>query len=192
MKRYTIGDGDAGITATVRLMQSIVFGREGVENPHVRAAALDAVRGVQRGMDEITSVFQWVKNNIEFRGEYAETLQTPLITLQLRAGDCDDHTTLLAAMYESLGFETRFNTVAVGKSNEYSHVFLEVKNRAQGNWLPVDTTVGASYPGWKPGNIRRQKIRASSPAAVRNGGMVKDLFWLGLGLAISKVLLKGR
>lgn len=194
MKRFRIGDGDAGVLATVRMMQSITFGPEGVGNAHVRSAALEAVQGVQRGMDEIHSIFQWVKDNIEFRGEYSETLQTPLVTLQLGAGDCDDHSTLLAAMFESLGFETRFNTISVAEDpqDDFSHVFLEVKVRSTGEWLPVDTTVRSSYPGWKPANARRQKIRASSPAGLRNGQFMQDLFWLGVGLVVSGVVMKKR
>lgn len=190
MQRFRIGDGDAGIDATVKLMQKVVFGHEGVQNPHVRAAALSAVRGMLRGLDEIHAVFEWVKRNIEFRGEHAETIQTPLITLQLGAGDCDDHSTLLAAMYESIGFETRFNTISTREDpdDQFSHVFLEVKTRG-GVWLPVDTTVGSSYPGWMPPNARRQKIRSVRPASMRNGWM-HDLVWLGLGVAVSGFLLK--
>lgn len=186
MQRFTIAGGDAGIAETVRMMQSIVFGREGVGSPQVRGAAISAVRGQQRGIDEIHAVFNWVKDNIEFRGEYAETLQTPVITLQLGAGDCDDHTTLLAAMYESLGFETRFNTVAVGKSNEYSHVFLEVKERVSGQWLPVDTTVGSSYPGWKPDNIRRQRIRSAGARPTGDDDALGKLLLVAVGLALAK------
>lgn len=193
MTPFRIGDGDAGVTATIKKMQSITFGSEGVGNPHVRAAALDAVRGVQRGMDEITSIFEWVKRNIEFRGEYSETLQTPLVTLQLGAGDCDDHTTLLAAMYESLGFETRFNTVSTGGvDDEFSHVFPEVKDKSSDRWLAVDSTVGGSYPGWKSPTIGRQKIRSAAPAAMRGRGILHDLFWLGLGLVASNWVLGKR
>ena len=189
MRRFRIGDGDAGITATIKVMQNVTFGREGVQSPYVRAAALSAVRGMQRGLDEIHAIFEWVKENIEFRGEHAETIQTPLITLQLGAGDCDDHSTLLAAMYESIGFETRFNTMSTREDpdDQFSHVFLEVRTRG-GVWLPVDTTVGSSYPGWHPPNARRQKIRSSRPASSRPG-WVHDLVWLGLGIAASSFLL---
>ncbi len=190
-KKYRIGDGDAGILATIRMMQAVTFGGEGVGNPAVRAAALEAVQGLQRGADEINSVFEWVKDNIEFRGEYAETIQTPYFTLQVRAGDCDDHSTLIAAMLESLGFETRFNTISTGgDADEFSHVFAEVKLRGSEQWIPLDTTVRSSYPGWLPKNISRMKVRSARPAAMRGAGIVHDLLWLGLGLAASTFLLK--
>jgi Transglutaminase-like superfamily len=192
-EKFKIGDGDAGILATVRMMQSVTFGPEGVGNVRVRGAALDAIRGTQRGMDEITSVFQWVKDHIEFRGEYAETIQTPFVTLQLGAGDCDDHSTLLAAMLESIGFETRFNTISTGGNpDEFSHVFAEVKERGTGRWLAIDSTVRSSYPGWRPSNARRMKIRAARPAAMRGIGIGRELLWLGLGLVASSFAIKKR
>ena len=191
MKKFRIGDGDRGITATVRMMQSITFGREGVGSPTVRAAALEAVRGVGRGMDEITSIFRWVKENIEFRGEFAETLQTPQVTLQLGAGDCDDHSTLLAAMFESLGFETRFNTISTARDpdDSFSHVFVEVKQKGTGRWLAVDSTVQTSYPGWKPPNLRRQQVRSSRPAGSAGLGIGTTLLYLGLALVAGKYVM---
>lgn len=180
MKKYRVGDGDAGVLATIKLMQSIVVGPEGVGSPAVRASAIAAVAGTSRGMDEITAVFQWVKDEIEFRGEYSETLQTPLVTLQLGAGDCDDHSTLLAALLQSIGFDTRFNTISTGGENdEFSHVYVEVLEKKTRQWIALDTTVRSSWPGWQPKYFRSQ-VRESNPAAVRNGGgMVGTLLAIG-------------
>jgi hypothetical protein len=192
MKQFRIGDGDAGISATVKLMESITFSREGTGSPWVRSAAIDAIRGVQRGQDEIASVLRWVKDHIEFRGEYAETLQTPQVTLDLGAGDCDDHSTLIAAMLESIGFQTRFVTIATGKDEEFSHVYPEVFMRGLSKWIPLDSTVRSSYPGWQPSNIVRRKVRASRPAAMRGDGIGHDLCWLFLGMVATSWLLKSK
>jgi len=189
--KYKIGDGDVGVYATVRMMQSVTFGAEGVGSPYVRQAALDAVRGLDRGMDEISSIFEYVKNTIEFRGEYAETIQTPQVTLLLGAGDCDDHSTLTAAMLESLGFETRFNTISTGADPDaFTHVYTEVKDKTTRNWLPIDTTVRTSFPGWQPRDIRRTKVRSTRPAIERGG--LGDLFWIGLVLVEMLALLKAK
>jgi transglutaminase-like putative cysteine protease len=151
-----IPDGDAGVRETVRWMKSLVHGNEGVRSWEVRQAALEAVRGVERGQTEIDSVFNWVRDRIEFRGEYGETLQSPRITLLVKAGDCDDQSMLMAAMLQSLGFETRFRTIALTNSaDEFSHVYAEVRDKQTGQWLPVDTTVQTSYPGWQPDDIAR-------------------------------------
>src|SRR5271154_4112178 len=101
----TIPDGDAGIARTIQLMTSLSHGRYGDRAWPVRLAALDAVRGTERGMDEIAAVLDWVKSNIEFRGENGETLQSPVATLEARAGDCDCQSMLAAAMLGWLGYQ---------------------------------------------------------------------------------------
>ncbi len=152
-----ISDGDAGVHQTIGIMKTLVNGPEGVRSPDVREAALEAARGSERGMNEIDSVFGWVKANIEFRGEYGETLQTPKMTLYYGAGDCDDQSTLIAALLNSLGYQTRFQTMALRDSiDDLSHVYVEVYDRQSRQWMPVDTTVARSYPGWEPDDVARR------------------------------------
>ena len=81
MYSETVADGDMGVHQTIASMKTFVNGPDGVRNPDVRQAALDAARGSERGMSEIDAVFSWIKDNIEFRGEWGETLQTPKMTL---------------------------------------------------------------------------------------------------------------
>jgi Transglutaminase-like superfamily len=159
--RVRIGSGDRGISQTIRYMYGAVMGNEGVASAEIRRQALTIVQCVpsrdQQG--EIAAVLQWVKTNIAFRGEYAETVQTPLVTLQLRAGDCDDQSTLMAALLGSLGYKTRFKTVAADPSAPYafSHVYIEVFHRKSGQWISLDSTVQQSYPGWQAPRIFRSK-----------------------------------
>lgn len=159
--RVRIPGGDRGIGQTIRYMYGAVMGNEGVGSPEIRRQAIQIVQGVasrdQQG--EIAAVLQWVKTNIAFRGEYAETVQTPLVTLQLRAGDCDDQATLLAALLSSLGYKTRFRTVAADPSAPwaYSHVFTEVFQRKSGQWISLDSTVPQSVPGWQPPRVFRSQ-----------------------------------
>jgi hypothetical protein len=142
-------------------MYGAVMGNEGVGSAEIRRQALTIVQGVasrdQQG--EIVAVLQWVKSNIAFRGEWAETVQTPLVTLQLRAGDCDDQSTLMAALLGSLGYKTRFKTVAADPSAPYafSHVYIEIFQRKTGQWIALDSTVPQSFPGWQPPQIFRSK-----------------------------------
>src|ERR1700682_3405200 len=85
MRRWKIGHGDGAINKTILHMQALVLGPEGVGHPDVKGAALNAARGAVKNLNEIDYVLEWVKKNIEFRGENAETLQSPVVTLQLRA-----------------------------------------------------------------------------------------------------------
>ncbi|MBZ5522243.1 MAG: transglutaminase-like domain-containing protein [Acidobacteriia bacterium] len=179
-----IPGGDRGIAQTIRYMYGAVMGNEGVRSAEIRRQALAIVQPIasrdQQG--EIATLLQWVKNNIKFRGEYAETIQTPLVTLQLRAGDCDDQAALLAALLGSLGYQTRFRTVAADPSAPwaYSHVFTEVFHRKSNSWVPLDPTVPQSYAGWVPPRVFRSQTwrtmgndggsTASSDAASTSSG----------------------
>ena len=159
MKKWTIGHGDRAIRKTILHMQALVAGPEGVGHPEIRVAALEAVRGSVKNLNEIDYVLDWVKKNVEFRGENAETLQSPVVTLQLGAGDCDDHSTLSAALLRSLGYNVRFKTVATSVSDpsQFSHVYVLVQDKRTAEWKALDSTVPRSFAGWEPPMVFRQQ-----------------------------------
>jgi transglutaminase-like putative cysteine protease len=149
------------VSATIAEMKGLLHTAQGIRSLTVRAAVADAVRGVERGQPEIDAVFYWIKHNIEFRGEYRETLQSPEATINLGMGDCDDQSTLAAAMLNSLGYETRFKTVALRDSpDDLSHVYLEVWDKRGARWIPLDPTVEEAYPGWEPDGVARAEVYA--------------------------------
>jgi transglutaminase-like putative cysteine protease len=151
-------------------MEALMRGSTGVMSFVVRKAALDAVQGVERGQPEIDSVFNWVKDHIEFRGESGEYLQSPEATIRLGAGDCDDQSTLVATLLRSLGYQVDFRTVAMrGSEEEYSHVYAVVQDKGTGQWIPVDTTVERAYPGWEPDQIAREQTYGAANPANSNG-----------------------
>jgi Transglutaminase-like superfamily len=178
MRKLQVGSGDGAIRKTVKWMKKVVEGPEGVGSPIVRATALQAVRGSSKG-GEIEAVYQWVKQNIEFRGEAEETLQTPQVTIQMGAGDCDDHSALMAALLKSLGYEVQIKTVAVASAEptEFSHVYVIVQDKQSGQWIPLDTTVKQAYPGWEPADITRNAMYQfkSSPSLGRVRGRHRRL-----------------
>src|ERR1019366_4446161 len=161
VRRYPLRDGDAGVARTVQLMRGFVHGSEGATHPLIRQTAMNIVRGLdsRNKSGQIAVVLAWVKENIDFRGEYKETLQTPVVTLQLGAGDCDDHSQLIAALLKSLGFNTRFCTVAADSEDpqQFTHIYAEVQAPETQQWVPLDSTVPRSYPGWRPDNVYRSK-----------------------------------
>lgn len=159
MKRWTIGHGDRAIRKTILHMHALVIGPEGVGHPDVRVAALEAVRGSVKNLNEIDFVLDWVKKHIEFRGENAETLQSPVVTLQLGAGDCDDHSILIAALLRSLGYNVQFKTVAAQRADptQFSHVYVIVQDKRTGQWKGLDSTVPDSFAGWEPPVVYREQ-----------------------------------
>ena len=152
-----INSGLAGIRS------SLVYMRRFVEEYKTDPTILQLARGLTRWLPqkdyaaEIDAVFSFVQNNIRYVRDIngVETIQTPVKTLELGSGDCDDKTTLLAALLESIGFETRFHAMGFRK-NSVSHVLLEA--RLDGQWVALETTEPVSM-GWIPPRIQTSIYR---------------------------------
>lgn len=134
-----IPPGIEGTRATLAIMSKIT--RDAKKHLPIRLLAQSLVSGnAQKDYcGEIKDLHRFVRDNIRYvrdiRG--VETLQTPEKTLEFGGGDCDDKSTLLAALLESIGHPTRF--VAVGfKSGNYVHVYVESKMGVK--WYPLETT----------------------------------------------------
>ena len=159
-----IPDGVAGVRATLELMAKLA--RAGKKQLPVRLAALQITQRLpQRGYsEEVAALHAFVRDRIRYvqdvRG--VETLQDPVRTLQLRAGDCDDKSVLLAALLESIGHPARF--VAVGfRPGEWSHVYVETRaglrgRRGRSIWLPLETCAPDFEPGEAPAGVRQRMV----------------------------------
>jgi len=178
MKSYNLMKGDAGVVATIRMMENLTAGPEGVGSPVVHFLVRHAVRGTVRDdASEIEAWFAWVKHHIQFRGEAEETLQSPEVTAKLRAGDCDDMAMLLAAGLKSLGYDTAFKVIATPESQmEFAHVYAVVQDKKTKKWVPLDPTVDESYPGWEAPDATRAQtfegLMAYAPGNFRNSSQV--------------------
>jgi transglutaminase-like putative cysteine protease len=107
----------------------------------------DAIPGWSNGFKYIadpegTDWFQGARKSIE------------MISKGYGAGDCDDHTILVASLCRSIGFTS--GACAWGKvRGEFTHVFAVVANPKRGPWPKdyygdgMDTTVD-KQPGWYP------------------------------------------
>src|ERR1051325_2901538 len=72
---------------------------------------------------ELAALYKWVRANIAYRKDpvHLEWLQSPDRTVEERAGDCDDHAILLAALAGALGHRYHFDTVGPSR-NVQKHV----------------------------------------------------------------------
>lgn len=166
---YPLQDGDWGVERTIRWMYALVNGREGTRHPRVQATAAAATAGAPDFNSQTAALFRWVQQNIRFRTDEAtsrlfgwanpediELIQSPVVTLGLAAGDCDDFSTLLLALLRAHGINGVFTTVA-RHGHDFSHVFVEAINPQTGEHLALDPTVARSFPGWRPERIMRQR-----------------------------------
>ncbi|MDZ7361174.1 MAG: transglutaminase family protein [candidate division KSB1 bacterium] len=148
-----IPKGYAGTLATVQYISDLI--KQGAKDFCVRQMAIGILRQYRVSpkdyLGEICALFDWVKNNIRYTKDTyrVELLHSARRMLELRAGDCDDMTILLAAMLESVGHPVRL--VIVGRNlrrkNQFSHIYLETLYRDR--WIALDPTMNKPA-GWAP------------------------------------------
>lgn len=78
------------------------------------------------------AIARWVQQNITYANEGDEQFQTPLATLRFKYGDCDDFTSLTAALVESLAIPCQL--VAVAWADKLT---LPFGQRSKGPWATV-------------------------------------------------------
>jgi hypothetical protein len=138
--------GAVGTDLTVKAMKKLI--RSSLQAQSVRLRTLSILRSF--GVDShapstaARAIFQWVRSNIRYVNDPIgiETVQSPEITLRLKAGDCDDHAVLVAALAMSIGIPARI--VVIGSdADHFEHVFAELKTDR--SWQPADTTRTVPY-----------------------------------------------
>jgi len=154
--------GDAGVKVTLKKMARQA--RRASKNPKIRELALKIVRGPGRVFTcrvkdyhcESERLYYWVKKNIRWTKDTdgVETLQTPERTLEWRAGDCDDLSTLLAALALSIGIPCQYRVVAAdpGSPKRFSHVYVLMYT---GIWEPADPSATHEPFGWETDRATR-------------------------------------
>jgi len=109
--------------------------------------------------NEIDAIFTWVQRNIRYTRDTisADTYQKPLKTLEMRIGDCDDMTTLLGALYGSVGYPVRIKVIAAGGS-DWDHVYPLVGYPPYNpqRWIAADASIEAGL-GYEVA-AKKQKI----------------------------------
>jgi len=154
--RAPLMSGDAGVEQTIHAMRGLVD--EALRDPAINRLARDIVRGVPAFDDyaEANALYSWVRQNIRFTKDPVnkETLYPPAELLQIRAGDCDDISMLLATLLMSVGYAARLMTVAAN-GDEFSHVYVE--GQINGQWVPMDPARSDSQFGVAPPAFTRAR-----------------------------------
>jgi hypothetical protein len=83
------------------------------------------------------AIAKWVQDHIYYIHELPERFQTPQETLRLKAGDCDDSTSLTCSLLESVGIPSML--VCMKISGKWAHIFPAAVMPT--GLLPLDTTM---------------------------------------------------
>lgn len=151
-----IPSGKAGTLYTLKIMRSIVRKYKAAISIRVLAQKIVHKAPEKNYTEEARKIHAFVRDRIRYVKDIRgiETVQTPIQTIKIGSGDCDDQSVLVAALLESIGHPTRF--VACGFSTDiFSHVF--VQTRIGSKWVSVECT--EKWPlGKSPPNITTRMI----------------------------------
>jgi transglutaminase-like putative cysteine protease len=150
-----IPGGKSGTIATLKHMRDFV--RSAVRSPRqtVRNKSLDLFRANRvppRKWDiELSTLHAFVRDSIRYVKDPVglELVQAPERTLDIAQGDCDDKSTLLAALLMSTGHPARFTAVGFN-DRPYSHVLVEARSGIR--WIPMETIIDKPM-GWFPSGV---------------------------------------
>ena len=152
IQRFDSPGGTLGTSKALTMMRALALGSEGAQSPQVKALTSQIVQSVPAKDEtaEMIAVVQWVQSNIRFTGEHnpavGESIQSPVVTLNLKTGDCDDFASLVSAFLHTLGIRNQFRVVKPrGRENDprasYSHVYVMGYDKRKGQWVRLDPTV---------------------------------------------------
>lgn len=153
-----IPSGPDGIRATLRIMSQVT--KKYKAAPAVRELALKLTKDLpqKKWLLEAARIHEFARDRIRYVKDIRgiETIQTPVQTLRIGQGDCDDKSTLIASLLESLGHPTRFLAVGFSGPNSYSHVFPETK--IGGKWVALEAT--EPWPlGKRPSGVKAVMVQ---------------------------------
>jgi hypothetical protein len=159
----TIPDGFRGTEATVRVMHR--FANKGKTDLTVQKIvdSIIAKTGCKNRdyQCKAQALYDFVKSYIRFERDPfgVEMVQEPLVTLKRKAGDCDDHATLIAAMFGAIGYPYSFKTIKADRRrpSEFSHIYTIINIPGKG-WVGADTSVDPAYLGWEPPGHHPSKV----------------------------------
>ena len=154
-----IPSGKAGTVVTLKLMRGLVRRYKTAASIRTLSQILTRNLPDKNYTREADVIFKFVRDKVRYVRDVngVETIQTPIQTIKLGSGDCDDKSLLVATMLESIGHPTRF--IAVGlNGGGFSHVFAETKiGNNNDRWVSLETTQVVPM-GMKPKNITSHLI----------------------------------
>lgn len=146
-----LSPGKAGVDETVKRIAGLV--RSDLLRPELRllASRILSSAGIpsKAHLSEARALYSWVVDHIRYQKDTlgVETVQSPLSTVRIGAGDCDDMSALYAGLVSAVGLPYRFRVVGYF-ADDLSHIWPEVL--VAGKWWPADTTEPGRGFGWRP------------------------------------------
>ncbi len=108
-------------------------------NPLVHKTAEDIISDTRGTLNRVSSIFDWIRNNIE---QKPVDVFTALDVLEGRKAECQGHSLLYAAFARAAGIPTRVvNGVVYSKNHRGFLYHTWAESLVDGRWLAVDPTL---------------------------------------------------
>lgn len=131
---FDMGDG----WGAARFLDAIT--KRDARDADVIALARQITRGLSR-KEFSRELARWVPAHVRYVEEEIETFQSPIFTVRLGYGDCDDHAAIVTACGKALDLPVELAFLDDG--GQPGHVFSCFYE--QGTWTPAETTIAAYY-----------------------------------------------
>ncbi|MEW6233852.1 MAG: transglutaminase-like domain-containing protein [Candidatus Omnitrophota bacterium] len=107
-------------------------------DPAIRQKALEIAGKAKNALEASITIAEWLYRNV--KKEMRPTIPSAAEVLNAMKGDCNEHSTLLAALARSIGIPAKICAGIVYQNDGfYYHAWNEIY--AGGAWLPIDSTL---------------------------------------------------
>lgn len=108
-----------------------------VTSSQISALSASITSGLSSSWDKASSIFKWVRNNLNY-SFYYNTKYGSVQTLQLKKGNCVDHSHLMIALARSAGIPARYvhGSCIFNSGTTYGHVWAQLY--VNGVWYAAD------------------------------------------------------
>ncbi|MCA9415723.1 MAG: transglutaminase domain-containing protein [Candidatus Omnitrophica bacterium] len=131
------------------------------DHPRIRTLAKELTADAESPWEKALAIYDWIESNI--RTEFRITLPSALEVLDSKKGDCNEQSTLFAALGRAAGIPTRICTGLVYQTDGfYYHAWNEVLISVDPEiWAPIDpalkqTRVDATHIKFGEGGLSDQ------------------------------------
>ena len=110
--------------------------------------------------NRIKAIYDDVKKYFQFLPDpYAcELIQTPEMTLKMRAGDCDDLSLFIASCLINCGYNPFFICVSDRKDKKLNHVYVGLNDEKNKKYIPIDLAIPNSRLGLEAKKLTRKEF----------------------------------
>lgn len=160
-ERAKLQPGDRGVTQTIALMRR--YARNDAQIPEITAIAKRAKR--KSSIATLKALYNYVIRKHAYRNDPKQTelVRSPrhMVTRrEHRAGDCDDLSTLLAALLLAAGYRTAYKVIAwdYKRGRAFTHVYVLVYLPDVKRWMPLDPVMKTQGFGRERAPIIRRRV----------------------------------